>query len=536
MDKEKRNVYLDCKVKINSLIIFLKYRRYPNASNTLLDENITDRKLYEKALYFEACHLASEVIEKLLQLLSMTNIKNKSHSLIIYFENANMSKENKDKITHLIQKNDNCFVETRYPDYYKEICDKYDLNELFEIINILLKEANNLGFLFEEAYTDCEDYGIYNLNDSSLHAEFLNYLIGKYTLNKLYDSISHSYDNFNDQNINNEFNGKKISKEIIITLIIDKKYENSYDDRKISGTLIQKYAYRDACVKFYTLHWYLENIDRIVYGESGENPTYLETNLEMNFINKKSQDKDIMQNYIYYNACHLASEAIEKMFKAILLFNGVGYEQLKGNFGHSFASMFDMLTESQKQLMYHEALGIYNPTNIKKLGNKLNKPEKPQKKFDKRDYEHLYTFDLDDMKDELIRGVLSSNNEEKDWQAQFKDFFLVKKRIGEMYLKKVLVIMDKAFIETRYPEQFSINFNYKYNLNYMIEILKALQHIADLIFEIWRYKNYGPSAEIAEYEMNVAKEAHSELVFEQVVSKDRFGKPKYHIIEDQKIY
>ena len=532
MDKEKRNVYLDCKVKVDSLIIFLKYRRYPNAINTLLDENITDRKLYEKALYFEACHLASEVIEKLLQLLSMTNIKNKSHSLISYLENANMSKESKDKITHLIQKNDNCFVETRYPDYYKEICDKYDLNELFEIINVLLKEANNLGFLFEEIFTDCENYGIYNLNDSSLHAEFLNYLIGKYTLNKLYDSISHSYDNFNVQNINNEFNGKKISKEIIISLIIDKKYENSDDDRKISGTLIQKYAYRDACVKFYTLHWYLENIDRIVYGESGDNPTYLETNLEMNFINRKSQDKDIMQNYIYYNACHLAAEAIEKMFKAILLYNGIDYEQLKGNFGHSFGSMFNMLTNAQKQLMYSEALSVYNPMHIKSLGTKPNKPDKPLKRMKANDLERLYTFDEEDMIDETIANSVKLIDESKEWREKGKNLFILQKRIGEMYLEKVLEIMDKAFIETRYPEQFSINFNYKYNLNYLLEILKALEHISRIVFEIWRYMN----DDMDDYEMTIAKEAHPELLFEESGYKSALGNPKFHIIDDEKIH
>jgi len=532
MDKEKRNVYLDCKVKINSLIIFLKYRRYPNASNTLLDENITDRKLYEKSLYFEACHLASEVIEKLLQLLSMTNIKNKSHSLIIYFENTNMSKENKDKITHLIQKNDNCFVETRYPDYYKSICDKYDLNELFEIINVLLKEANNLGFLFEESFTICEEYGIYNLNDNSLHDKFLVYLIGKYTLDKLYKSINSSYNNFDDQNINNEFNGKKMSKEIIISLIIDKKYGNSNDDRKISGTLIQKYAYSDALTKFYTLHWYLESIDRIVYSESGENPTYLETNLEMNFINKKSQDKDILQNYIYYNACHLAAEAIEKMFKAILLYNGIDYEQLKGNFGHSFGSMFSMLTNAQKQLMYNEALSIYNPMHIKSLGTKPNKPDKPLKRMNANDRENLCVIDAEDMNDEIIANAVNLINESEEWDDIGKNHFALQKRIGEMYLEKVLEIMDKAFIETRYPEQFSINFNYKYNLNYLLEILKALEHISRIVFEIWRYKN----DDINDYEMAIAKEAHRELLLEKSGYKDALGNQMYHIVEEQKTY
>lgn len=532
MDKEKRNVYLDCKVKINSLIIFLKYRRYPKASNILLDENITDRKLYEKALYFEACHLASEVIEKLLQLLSITNIKNKSHSLIIYYENANISKENKDKMTHLIHKNDNCFVETRYPDYYKEICDKYDLNELLEIINILLKEANNLGFVFEETFNDCENYGIYNLNDSILYAKFLDYLIDKYTLNKLYESIISSYDNFDDQNINAEFDRKKISKEIIISLIIDKKYENSDVDRKISGTLIQKYAYRDACAKYYTLHWYLENIDRIVYGESGENPTYLETNLEMNFINKKSQDNDIMQNYIYYNACHLAAEAIEKMFKSILLYNGIDYEQLKGNFGHSFVSMFDMMTTAQKQLMYNEALSIYNPMHIKGLGTKPNKPDKPLKRMNSNDLEHLYTFDKEDMSDETIANAVKLIDESKEWNEKGKNLFILQKRIGEMYLKKVLEIMDKAFIETRYPEQFSINFNYKYNLNYLLEILKALEHMSRIIFEIWRYKN----DDMDDYEMTIAKEAHPELLFEESGYKSAMGNSKFHIVDNDKIY
>ena len=532
---DKRNNYLDCKIKIDSLIAFLKHRRYGNVCNRTLNDDISDRYLYEKALYFETCHLAAEAIEKLFQLLSKNNIKNSSHSLNIYLSNSNLSQAAIDKIKFLVQKNDSCFVETRYPDYYGSICDRYELNELLFILNTLLTEANTLGYSFENTFIDSREYGIYSLSDYTLHCKFANYLIDKFSLDKLVNSIGPLYNDFSVQKINDEFKDQRICKQIIIDLINDEKNKNSDDERKNSGSLTQKYAYSDALTKFYTLHWYLENIDRTVYGESGENSTYLETNLSMSFINKKSNDNDIMQNYIYYNACHLAAEAIEKMFKTILLYNGISYEQLKADFGHSFTSMFEKLTENQKQLMYNEALGIYNPTNIKKLGSKPNKPEKPQKKFDKNDYEHLYTFDGDDIKDDVIKSVLNSDDEEKGWQEHFKDFFIVKKRIGEMYLKKVLVIMDKAFIETRYPEQFSINFNYKYNLNYMIEILKSLRHISELIFEIWRYKSYGIN-EMVDYEMNIAKEAHSNLEFEQVESKDRLGNNKYHIIDEQKTY
>lgn len=73
-----------------------------------------DLELYEKSLYYEGCHLISELIEKLLQLLDKNEIKNKNHSLITYFKNINYTESNYLEIENLVNKNDNCFVETRY--------------------------------------------------------------------------------------------------------------------------------------------------------------------------------------------------------------------------------------------------------------------------------------------------------------------------------------------------------------------------------------------------------------------------------------
>ena len=346
MEQKKKNIYLDCEVKINSLIIFLKHRRYSTVYNRLMNENITDLQLYEKSLYFEACHLASEIIEKLFQLLSKDNQKNVNHSLITYFNNSNISEDCIDKIRRLIIKNDNCFVETRYPDYFNFKNDEYDLDELLCIVNELLKEASKLGYILDYNFLKSEEYEIFSLKSYDFYNRILDRLISKYSLEKIENYI---YNDIADELIIQELNSYNIDKQIIRVLINDRNA--SVYDRQISGTLKQKYAYSDAKVKYYTLDWYLSNIDRIVYGESGENMNDLETSLYMNFINKKSNDNEILQNYIYYNACHLASEAIEKMFKAILLYNGIDYEKIKTLIGHSFKSMFETLIENQKKFI-----------------------------------------------------------------------------------------------------------------------------------------------------------------------------------------
>ena len=369
----KNNLVLDIKVKYDALKLFFINRRYPTIVDRKVNNDIGDLELYEKSLYYEGCHLISELIEKLLQLLGQNEIKNKNHSLITYFQNINYTGSNYIEIEKLINRNDSCFIETRYPDYY--VTNEYDINELLLILSSLFKEAERQGYNFNyDLSNNALDYGIVDGKLLELYNKTILSLIEKYGLNRLCDDIDWELypHRFKSEEINKAISSAGLSDTMIIKLMPG---YNEYDHKQ-SGTLQQKYAYNDANAKFYTLDWYLSSIDRILYGESGENNTYLETNLSMNFVNKKSSHEEYEKNYVYYNACHLASEAIEKMFKAILLYNGLNYDDIRNNYGHSFLKMFDALTNNQKEFMYSRVLLHFSLEQIKKIGLK---PEKNQK-------------------------------------------------------------------------------------------------------------------------------------------------------------
>ena len=128
--------------------------------------------------------------------------------------------------------------------------------------------------------------------------------------------------------------------------------------------------------------------------------------------------------------------------------------------------------------------------------------------------------------DDSLMSIIQQAESSEEWEPVGIAINAISYKKGKEYLRKILSIMDKSFVETRYPEQYSVNFNYKYYLNVMLELLQCLKLIADIQYEIWRDIN---DHSFLERTMLIAAEAHPEYEYILESHKSPDGENMYRI-------
>lgn len=216
------------------------------------------------------------------------------------------------------------------------------------------------------------------------------------------------------------------------------------------------------------------------------------TSLTRERVNKKSNDKSIYENYLYYQACHLASDYIEHSLKLLLLDSGKTYKDIKEQYSHDFKSMFYALPiDSQQELknvvVYFNEAYLYKasvPSSNFRDVIKLSKEEQ-------REIRELWQWA--DLKVKETAGE-SLTEEETTFLRKYEEPFLddkqmeSRKRLYEQehqlkidkYFDQLLNQISDSFKITRYPDFYNFNLDYKYCLKFLLAFAETLESEIEL--------------------------------------------------------
>lgn len=206
-------------------------------------------------------------------------------------------------------------------------------------------------------------------------------------------------------------------------------------------------------------------------------------------VNGKSNDKSMYENYLYYQACHLASEYIEHSFKVLLLHEGYTYKEIKEQFSHDFKSMYEALPEESKEEI-QSVVSYFNEDYLKKSST-------PNSNF--RDVIKLSTEEKQrisdlwkwaDIRAKMDHTPDSITPEEERFIREYEKEHLTEEKLKESnenynlelqdkkgkYFESIFAQISGAFKVTRYPDFYNYNLEYKYCLKILLSFSETLMH------------------------------------------------------------
>ena len=548
--------YIECVVKYNTLNWYLYYEDFFNEhTNTsmlnmetpmkasMIDDKSTDDKLDYYFRYLKACHLGVEYIEHSLKLLLM-------------LEGYDIRQIKRFGIEHDLKKHFDLLQDERLKSIIISSIGHYDEKFLNNVLNGIPTNITFLEMSSEQQDRFYEELDLIDkvMNGEQLSLEeekkyreieqkMEEYKERKYikpaqTSNKFFESIlTHLKSSFVDlryPEISENCNYYNL--DIILSicknlsLVLQTKMEESriLDDEKKS---IDEYvsqiiaddeqpivtntnleinlidrpltAFEDKKniasnkAKYNAIFYYMYGVEEFFM--SGKRDYWASlgdilrtTSLARERVNKKSNDKSIYENYLYYQACHLASDYIEHSLKLLLLDSGKTYKDIKEQYSHDFKSMFYALPiDSQQELKnvvvyfneaYLDKASVLSP-NFRDV-IKLSKEEQ-------REIRELWQWA--DLKVKETAGE-SLTEEETTFLRKYEEPFLddkqmeSRKRLYEQehqlkidkYFDQLLNQISDSFKITRYPDFYNFNLDYKYCLKFLLAFAETLESEIEL--------------------------------------------------------
>lgn len=338
----------------------------------------------------------------------------------------------------------NSFVDLRYPEISKN-CNYYNLDIILSIcisINFALKSKMEESKILDSERKNISEYLEKIENDS------------EQPINKVFDN------------------------EVVV---LDRPLTNFESRKNISSNK----------AKYNAIFYYMYGVEQ--FYSSGKTDYWASlgdilrtTSLTREKVNKKSNDKSIYENYLYYQACHLASDYIEHSLKLLLLDSGKTYKEIKEQYSHDFKSMFYALPiDSQNELK--NVVSYFNETYLNKAttsGSNFRDVIKYSKEEQKEIKDLWYWGDL------KAKETLGENltDEELNFLQKYEEQFLdeeameLRKREYESenqlkidkYFEQLLTQISDAFKITRYPDFYNYNLDYKYCLKFLLAFAEVL--------------------------------------------------------------
>lgn len=548
--------YIECVVKYNTLDWYLYYEDFFNEhTNTsmlnletpmkasMIDDKSTDDKLDYYFRYLKACHLGVEYIEHSLKLLLMLegyDIKQikrfgiehdlKKHfdllqderlkSIIIssighydekFLNNVlngiptnitfpEMSSEQQDRFYEELDLIDKVMngeqLSLEEGKKYREIEQKMDeykerkyikpaqtSNKFFESILTHLK-SSFVDLRYPEISENCNYYNLDII--LSICKNLRLALQTKMEESRILDDEKKSIDEYVSQIIVDDEQPIVTNTNLEISLI-DKPLTAFEDKKNIASN---KAKYNAIFYYMYDVEEFFMSGKRNYWASLGD--ILRTTSLTRERVNKKSNDKSIYENYLYYQACHLASDYIEHSLKLLLLDSGKTYKDIKEQYSHDFKSMFYALPiDSQQELknvvVYFNEAYLYKasvPSSNFRDVIKLSKEEQ-------REIRELWQWA--DLKVKETAGE-SLTEEETTFLRKYEEPFLddkqmeSRKRLYEQehqlkidkYFDQLLNQISDSFKITRYPDFYNFNLDYKYCLKFLLAFAETLNSEIEL--------------------------------------------------------
>lgn len=548
--------YIECVVKYNTLDWYLYYEDFFNEhTNTsmlnletpmkasMIDDKSTDDKLDYYFRYLKACHLGVEYIEHSLKLLLMLegyDIKQikrfgiehdlKKHfdllqderlkSIIIssighydekFLNNVlngiptnitfpEMSSEQQDRFYEELDLIDKVMngeqLSLEEGKKYREIEQKMDeykerkyikpaqtSNKFFESILTHLK-SSFVDLRYPEISENCNYYNLDII--LSICKNLRLALQTKMEESRILDDEKKSIDEYVSQIIVDDEQPIVTNTNLEISLI-DKPLTAFEDKKNIASN---KAKYNAIFYYMYGVEEFFMSGKRNYWASLGD--ILRTTSLTRERVNKKSNDKSIYENYLYYQACHLASDYIEHSLKLLLLDSGKTYKDIKEQYSHDFKSMFYALPiDSQQELknvvVYFNEAYLYKasvPSSNFRDVIKLSKEEQ-------REIRELWQWA--DLKVKETAGE-SLTEEETTFLRKYEEPFLddkqmeSRKRLYEQehqlkidkYFDQLLNQISDSFKITRYPDFYNFNLDYKYCLKFLLAFAETLNSEIEL--------------------------------------------------------
>ena len=548
--------YIECVVKYNTLDWYLYYEDFFNEhTNTsmlnmetpmkasMIDDKSTDDKLDYYFRYLKACHLGVEYIEHSLKLLLMLEgydirqIKRfgiehdlKKHfdllqderlkSIIIssighydekFLNNvlngiptnitfSEMSSEQQDRFYEELDLIDKVMngeqLSLEEEKKYREIKQKMDeykerkyikpaqtSNKFFESILTHLK-SSFVDLRYPEISENCN---YYNLDIILSICKNLSLVLQtKMEESRILDDEKKSIDEYVSQIIADDEQPIVTNTNLEISLI-DRPLTAFEDKKNIASN---KAKYNAIFYYMYGVEEFFMSGKRDYWASLGD--ILRTTSLTRERVNKKSNDKSIYENYLYYQACHLASDYIEHSLKLLLLDSGKTYKDIKEQYSHDFKSMFYALPiDSQQELK--NVVSYFNEVYLDKA-SVLSPNFRDVIKHSKEEQEEIRElWQWADLKVKETAGE-SLTEEETTFLRKYEEPFLddkqmeSRKRLYEQehqlkidkYFDQLLNQISDSFKITRYPDFYNFNLDYKYCLKFLLAFAETLESEIEL--------------------------------------------------------
>ena len=548
--------YIECVVKHNTLDWYLYYEDFFNEhTNTsmlnmetpmkasMIDDKSTDDKLDYYFRYLKACHLGVEYIEHSLKLLLMLEgydirqIKRfgiehdlKKHfdllqderlkSIIIssighydekFLNNvlngiptnitfSEMSSEQQDRFYEELDLIDKVMngeqLSLEEEKKYREIEQKMEeykerkyiklaqtSNKFFESILTQLKNSF-VDLRYPEISENCNYYNLDII--LSICKNLRLALQTKMEESRILDDEKKSIDEYVSQIIADDEQPIVTNTNLEISLI-DRPLTAFEDKKNIASN---KAKYNAIFYYMYGVEEFFMSGKRDYWASLGD--ILRTTSLTRERVNKKSNDKSIYENYLYYQACHLASDYIEHSLKLLLLDSGKTYKDIKEQYSHDFKSMFYALPiDSQQELKnvvvyfneaYLDKASVLSPNFRDVIKHSKEKQE---------EIRELWRWSYLKAKETL--GDTLTEEESvflRKYEGQFLDDKQIesRKRLYEQehqlkidkYFDQLLNQISDSFKITRYPDFYNFNLDYKYCLKFLLAFAETLESEIEL--------------------------------------------------------
>lgn len=543
--------YIECVVKYNTLDWFLYYEDFfvghtntsllnlsTSMKATSISENSTPKEVAHYFRYLKACHLGAEYIEHSLKLLLMLeghDIKEikrlgLGHDLEKHFEMLTDEKV-KALIMGAIGIYGDAYIESVlkgmptnmvFRDYTEE--ERKNLDSDFELI-----EKAHKGELFtidqKERYEKLEKL----MNAYEKHKYDKSSSVSNKYFNAILKILSNSFIDLRYPEVSKTNNYYNLA--IILSIcanirtILTQKIESSrilesenknieeYINKILSGdeeqsnyridndivlldrplTLFEQTKMKASNrAKYEALMWYMYGMEEFYltgksdYWASLGDILYT-TSITRERINKKSNDKAVYENYLYYQACHMASDFIEHSLKLLLLNSGYTYKEIKEQFGHDFKNMYYALTESEQKdisgiLSYFNENYLQNAARQNSDFRDVIKHTPEEKDFAKKYNKFLDLCVKRSIGEELTLAELEyyekyaeENFSEENLNNRNSEYENKQQNLSDKYLDGILTQIADAFKFTRYPDFYNYNMNYKYCLKFLLAFAQGLQ-------------------------------------------------------------
>lgn len=466
--------YIGCLIKYNTLEWYLNYeQRFIDYTsiNYSIDENSSQEELDYYFRYLKACHLGIEYIEHALKLLLM--LEGMSNKQIKSISNDHDLEKTFDALTDINTKDR---ISRSINPFGKEYIRRYVLRNQPASMILSSGDDINSGKTFsyfkavlrvlKDSFVDLrypevsDKYGYYDFAVILAICDEIARVI--------YNKIE-KFRIFKDGQFISEFyHGKMLrTKYIADSKEVDlSKPLTEFEMNKMKSS---------NKAKFDSLKWFMYGMEEFYYRRDLFYwPDLLgiiaNTPLTRERINKKSDDKDVYENYLYYQACHLTSDFIEHSLKLLLIKSGYTYAQIKDEFGHDFEKMFNALDSSIQERLK----GIVSYFDESYLRNALNKNP------DFRDVLKKSSRSNEDFLKELNLLLKEERTiEEEAYLEKQIEKGRIEYQHNLQYFDGILSQIADAFKFTRYPDFYNYNLEYKYCLRFLLAFAEELRIILE---------------------------------------------------------